>query len=72
MNKKTVILFLTTWLAGLLFMILHAVLDFNIYIFRFLFFILVIMVIFLSLNIGGSVFGSNINLLKKILKKNDK
>ncbi|MFB6348752.1 hypothetical protein ACFBZI_04780 [Moraxella sp. ZJ142] len=72
MNKKTVILFLATWLSIVLFIILHAVLDLNIYIFRFIFFALVIMIVFLSLCIGGFVFDSNIKLIKNFFKKDNK
>lgn len=69
MNRKIVILFLATWIFGLFFIILHAILDLNIYIFRFIFFALVIMIVFLSLCIGGFVLDSNIEFFKNIFKK---
>ena len=69
MNRKSVILFLATWIFGLFFIILHAILDLNIYIFRFIFFALVIMIVFLSLCIGGFVLDSNIEFFKNIFKK---
>ena len=69
MNRKIVILFLATWIFGLFFIILHATLDLNIYIFRFIFFALVIMIVFLSLCIGGFVLDSNIEFSKNIFKK---
>ena len=72
MNRKIVILFLATWIFGLFFIILHATLDLNIYIFRFIFFALVIMIVFLSLCIGGFVFDSNIKLFRKLFKNKSK
>lgn len=68
MNKKIVYTFIMVWLFGVITGILMFFIDINIYLFRFILFVFFVVIVFLSLNIGGFVAMSNWNIVKKIFK----